>query len=190
MNRRFALIVATAAALTLSGCSDTVPAGTTFVFVSPGGEREFSYPPAQRLPIRELSGPAVSDGETISTADHLGKVVVLNIWGSWCAPCRLEAKDLQAVNETFRDDDVQFMGINVKDNDGAAADFEESFGITYPSISDPGMRTLLSIEGFPTGSIPSTIILDKQGRIAQIWLRVITEPELEATIRALLTEPD
>lgn len=189
--RRLTLAI-TAAALLLTGCTsgdDVVVQGGSFTFVSPGGEREFSYPPAERQPIGELAGPAVSgEKEKISTADHLGEVVVLNVWGSWCAPCRLEAEDLRDADESFAAEPVQFIGINVKDNQGAAADFEKSKNIGYPSISDPTMRTLLSINGFPTGSVPSTIVLDKQGRVAQIWLRVVTQSELEATIRALVAE--
>lgn len=189
--RRLAAAVA-AAALVLTGCtsgSDVVAIGGSFTFVSPGGEREFSYPEADRQPLGELAGPAVSgDRETISTADHLGEVVVLNVWGSWCAPCRLEAEDLRDAAASFDGEPVQFIGINVKDNVGAAADFEKTKDLNYPSIYDRNMRTLLSINGFPTGSVPSTIVLDKQGRVAQIWLRVITRTELEATVRALAVE--
>lgn len=189
---RRAVAALAAAALILTGCTsgdDLVAQGGSFTFVSPGGEREFSYAPAEREPIGELAGPAVSgDKERISTADHVGEVVVLNVWGSWCAPCRLEAEDLRDADETFADEPVQFIGINIRDNVGAAADFEKSKNITYPSIFDRSMRTLLSIKGFPTGSVPSTIVLDKQGKVAQIWLRVVTRTELEATIRALVAE--
>lgn len=63
-----------------------------------------------------------------------------------------------------------------------------SKGITYPSIDDPSMRTLLSISGLPTGAIPLTIALDKHGRVAQIWLRIVQQTELEAVVRALGAE--
>ncbi len=70
---------------------------------------------------------------------------------------------------------MQFLGVNVKDTKDAGADFLASKQVTYPSIYDPSMRTLLSIRGFPPGSIPSTIVIDRQGRVAHIWLRAITE---------------
>ena len=179
------------AGVLVSGCtsgSDAIAIGGSFTFVSPGGEREFTYPEAERQPINELAGPAVSGGGTVSTKDHLGEVVVLNVWGSWCAPCRVEALELRESALEFADDPVQFLGINVKDNQGAAADFEKSKDLGYPSIYDQQLRTLLSISGFPTGSVPSTIVLDKEGRVAQIWLRVVTRSELDATIRALVAE--
>lgn len=163
--------------------------GGTFTFVSPGGVKEFSYPIAERTSIGELAGPTVSgEPERISTKDHVGEVVVLNVWSTTCGPCRLEALDLREAAATFSDEPVQFIGINVKDNRDAAADFEVSKSLGYPSIDDRTMRTLLSINGLPTASIPLTIVLDKQGRVAQIWLRLVQRTELEATVRALAAE--
>jgi thiol-disulfide isomerase/thioredoxin len=181
-----------AVGMLVAGCTSGEPAvvqGGTFTFVSPGGKLEFSYPAAERQPIGELAGPVVSgESERISTKDHLGEVVVLNVWSTTCGPCRLEAVDLREAAATFSDQPVQFIGINVRDNRDAAADFEVSKGITYPSIEDPTMRTLLSIGGLPTGSIPLTLVLDKQGRVAQIWLRPVQRTELEATVRAVAAE--
>ena len=71
---------------------------------------------------------------------------------------------------------MQFLGVNVKDTKEAGADFVTSKQVSYPSIYDPSMRTLLSIRGFPTTAIPSTIVIDRQGRVAHIWLDRITDP--------------
>lgn len=73
---------------------------------------------------------------------------------------------------------MQFLGINVKDTRDAGADFHHSRGVPYPSIFDPSMRTLLSIHGYPTSLIPSTIILDRQHQVARVFLRVVTSGEL------------
>lgn len=83
---------------------------------------------------------------------------------------------------------MQFIGIDVRDTRAGGRDFHTSFDVPYPSIFDPSMRTLLSLRGFPTSSIPSTIVLDREHRVAQIWLRRITATELTATVRAIATE--
>ena len=100
---------------------------------------------------------------------------MLNFWGSWCGPCRAEAPDLEEAATALAPQGVQFLGVNVKDTREAGADFLASKQVSYPSIYDPSMRTLLSIAGFPTGSIPSTIVIDRQGRVAHIWLGQITD---------------
>jgi len=107
------------------------------------------------------------DGEKVSLADFRGKVVVVNVWGSWCSPCRKEAPDLQAASvETKKV--AQFVGITSKDYDPAPAEaFVRSFKLTYPSIYDPTGKVLLAFAGqLPPSAIPSTMIIDRQGRLA------------------------
>src|SRR4029453_14159003 len=99
--------------------------------------------------------------------DYRGKVVVINVWGSWCPPCRKEAPDLQAARvETKKT--AQFIGFTTKDYDPAPAEaFLRSFQITYPSIYDPTGKVLLAFAGqLPPSAIPSTMIIDRQGRLA------------------------
>lgn len=165
--------------LLLAGCSgNSVSADGTFALISPGGKSEFSYPEAERKPLGEIAGPAVDSDKRISVADYPGKVVVLNFWGAWCSPCRGEADDLKAAAELTAGDGVQFLGINVREaSKQAAADFEKSFDIPYPSIFDQQARTLLSIRGFPASSIPSTIVLDRQHRVAYVKLGAFDSPE-------------
>lgn len=130
-------------------------------------------PPDQRQVLPTVSGPALGSNKTISTQDYLGKVVVINVWGSWCPPCRKEAPDLQAASvETKKV--AQFVGITSKDYDPAPAEaFVRSFKITYPSIYDPTGKVLLAFAGeLPPSAIPSTMIIDRQGRLA---VRVLSE---------------
>jgi thiol-disulfide isomerase/thioredoxin len=130
-------------------------------------------PPEQRQELPIVSGPALGSNRTISSQDYRGKVVVINVWGSWCPPCRKEAPDLQAASVETKDT-AQFIGITSKDYDPAPAEaFVRSFQITYPSIYDPNGKVLLAFAGeLPPSAIPSTMIIDRQGRLA---VRVLSE---------------
>ncbi len=130
-------------------------------------------PPDERKELPAISGPALGSTQTISTQDFRGKVVVINVWGSWCPPCRKEAPDLQAASVETKDV-AQFVGITSKDYDPAPAEaFVRSFKITYPSIYDPTGKVLLAFAGeLPPSAIPSTMIIDRQGRLA---VRVLSE---------------
>ena len=129
--------------------------------------------PEQRKELPAVSGPALGSNTTISTQDFRGKVVVINVWGSWCPPCRKEAPDLQAASVETKDV-AQFVGITSKDYDPAPAQaFVRSFKISYPSIYDPTGKVLLAFAGeLPPSAIPSTMIIDRQGRLA---VRVLSE---------------
>ncbi len=130
-------------------------------------------PPDQRKELPTVSGPSLGSNQTISSQDYRGKVVVINVWGSWCPPCRKEAPDLQAASLETKDV-AQFVGITSKDYDPAPAEaFVRSFKITYPSIYDPTGKVLLAFAGeLPPSAIPSTMIIDREGRLA---VRVLSE---------------
>ena len=130
-------------------------------------------PPDQRKELPTVSGPVLGSNQTISTQDYRGKVVVINVWGSWCPPCRKEAPDLQSASVETKDV-AQFVGITSKDYDPAPAEaFVRSFDITYPSIYDPTGKVLLAFAGdLPPSAIPSTMIIDREGRLA---VRVLSE---------------
>jgi thiol-disulfide isomerase/thioredoxin len=178
--RASAAIAAVVLACTMAACStgtDAAVYGGSFSFVSPGGQTEFSYPPDERGTVADLSGQNLVGDGTLALSDYAGKVVVLNFWGSWCAPCRGEAPELEQAAAALGPLGVQFLGINVKDTKSDGADFVTSKQVSYPSIYDPSMRTLLAIKGFPTTSIPSTIVIDRQGRVAYILLEAVSDPQ-------------
>ncbi|MET9572734.1 TlpA family protein disulfide reductase [Streptomyces virginiae] len=146
----------------------------------------------ERTEAPKLDGETV-DGKTLDTTALKGKVVVLNVWGSWCPPCRAEAPSFAKVSKELADagKDVVFVGVNVRDNSKQnAASFEETFGITYPSLYDPDGKLLLR---FPKGSlhpnaIPSTLVLDREGRIAARTLAPLSEEQLRSMIDPVLAE--
>lgn len=179
----------------LAGCAtgtDAVAQSGGFDFVSPGGKTEIFYdPPSSRGAIRGLSGPdLMTVGKTTSLSDFGGKVVVVNLWGQWCGPCRGEATALESVATTTQNQGVQFLGIDVRDQQKQAQDFVIDRKVTYPSIFDPAMRTLIALGGkFPTSVIPSTLVLDRQHRVAAVFLRAITVADLQPVVERVAAEP-
>ncbi|MEU8138798.1 TlpA family protein disulfide reductase [Streptodolium elevatio] len=134
-----------------------------------------------------ISGKTL-DGQAVSLADFKGKVVVLNVWGSWCAPCRGEAPNLAKVAADTKDKGVVFLGINTRDaTETNAKRFEENFQIEYPSIWDPEGRQILKFKGdLNPAAIPSTLVIDQEGRIAARSLRAVTVDDLRMMIDPLL----
>jgi thiol-disulfide isomerase/thioredoxin len=180
-----ALLVLGAAA----GCSDEVGSSGDQGFVSGQGIIT-ALPASERSAPGEVAGRTI-DGEPLSLADYEGQVVVVNVWGSWCAPCRAEAPNLAEVAKDTEDKGVRFVGINTRDLDRANAKaFERNFGIEYPSFYDPSGKLILR---FPKGSlspqaIPSTLILDRDGKIAVRALKELGEKELRHALDPLTAE--
>lgn len=194
--RRWAVAGVAFAAL-LAGCSsgrDAVAQGGTFEFVSPGGKTDIFYdPPSSRGRPGPLSGPDLADpAHTLSLDDPIfaGRVVVLNIWGQWCGPCRAEVSQLQRVYDATRGAGVSFLGIDVRDtNRQAALDFVDDRHVSFPSLYDPAMRTLIAFGGrYPTTVIPSTLVLDRQHRVAAVFLRPVLAEDLQPVVRRLAAE--
>ena len=171
-----------AVVLGLGGCTGgTGPAGANFVGADGGGIT--LVPPADRREPVVMSGSGL-DGTTVDIAGYRGKVVVLNVWASWCAPCRKEAPDLQAASVALGAG-TAFLGLNVRDNTAAAKAYQTSFGITYPSVVDQGSQ-LLSLRGAVTPTaIPSTVVLDTEGRIAARLTGAATKVTLLAVVEAV-----
>lgn len=189
-------VVLAVTAVLLAGCAtgdDAVAQGGTFEFVSPGGRTDIVYdPPAERGRPGPLSGPDLMDtGRTISLENFTGQVVVINIWGQWCGPCRSEMIQLQQVYDETRESGVAFLGINVRDNDIAAPrDFVADRQIGFPSLYDPAMRTMIAFGGrYPTTVIPSTVVLDREHRVAAVFLRELLAEDLLPLVRRLAAEP-
>lgn len=188
---------ACAAIVALAGCStgdDAVAQGGTFEFVAPGGQTDIFYdPPQDRGRPGAVSGPDLMDPEKTITLDAFaGKVVVINVWGQWCGPCRTEITELQRVYDATKARGVQFLGIDVRDNNrDAAKDFIIDRKITFPSIYDPPMRTMIAFGGrYPTTVIPSTVVLDREHRVAAVFLRELLAEDLQPVVERLAGEKD
>lgn len=139
---------------------------------------------AKRVAAPPVSGQLL-DGGSFDLAGSKGKVVLINFWASWCAPCRLEAKDLEAVHQAMPD--VQFLGINSYDDRDKALAFIEERN-TYPSLLDPSSRIALGFTQVPPNALPATLILDREGRIAVVIRRVVQQEELKQLLSEVVAE--
>lgn len=109
---------------------------------------------------------AGDDVTELSVADFRGQVVVLNFWASWCAPCRVEQPDLNEAAQALPDDEVAFLGVNIEDTEPNALAHVREFDIPYPHLYDPRNVYASRYRGIGPRTIPSTIILDREGRVA------------------------
>jgi thiol-disulfide isomerase/thioredoxin len=146
-------------------------------------------PPDERLPAPAFSGPLLGDTGEFDLAEAKGDIVVLNVWASWCPPCRSEAPALQAVSTELADQNVQFVGVNIRDNETDALAFEQEFGLTYPSVVDTSGALLLAFrDTLPPSAIPSTLVIDRNGRLAARVLDEVTERSLRDLVTDIAAE--
>lgn len=164
--RAVPLALGLACVLALAGCSNDVGSSGNQGYVAGKGIIT-SVKAADRKQPGEVSGRTL-DGEKVSLADFRGKVVVVNVWGSWCGPCRAEAPMLARASRELAGKGVVFLGIDSRDpSKDAAKAFVRRFDIPYASLYDQQGETLLAFRGTLTpNSVPSTVVVDPQGRVA------------------------
>ncbi|MDX2542489.1 TlpA family protein disulfide reductase [Streptomyces sp. WI04-05B] len=185
-------IAGTAAlALALAACgSGGTSGGSGDVGFIMGKDGIATVKAGERVDAPDLSGPTV-DGKQLDVADYKGKVVVINLWGSWCPPCRAEAPNFVKVSKDTADQGVRFVGINTRDTDTAPAKaFEKQYGVTYPSLYDPTGRLMLRFKKGTLNpqAIPSTVVIDRTGKIAARTLQALSEDRLREMLAPVLAE--
>lgn len=165
-RRRLPAVLATLLAVVLvAGCGGSPTTGDKGYVDNEGIITRLD--PGGRQQPGEVAGETL-EGKAVSLDDYRGRVVVLNVWGSWCPPCRKEAPALAAAARELAEQDVVFLGINTRDSsqDQGLA-FQRRYDVPYPSLFDPSGRTLLAFSGtLNPSAIPSTVVLDEQGRVA------------------------
>jgi thiol-disulfide isomerase/thioredoxin len=175
--------------LVLSGCaaeSDALAeqyrAGTGQNYISGDGALTVVAPESRDEGIA-FQGP-LDVGGTFSSDDYEGQIMVVNFWYAGCPPCRLEAPDLEALHQEFLDEAVVFIGVNILDQAPTALAFADEFGVTYPSImdtNDGSVRLAFSGQVAPN-AVPTTVVLDQQGRVAARISGLLTEPDVLAAL--------
>ncbi|HEU5241334.1 MAG TPA: TlpA disulfide reductase family protein [Ornithinibacter sp.] len=177
------LLGATACSQDPNSVAAQAKAGDQKGYVSGDGAVE-TIPQADRAEPVALSGTLV-DGGSWDSASARGDVVVVNVWGSWCAPCVAEAPDLQQVWSDLEAEKapVQFMGIDFREDPARGATFAKKAGITYPSLSDESGVLILALQG-KAPTVPTTLVLDTEGRIAAR----VNGPVGASTLRGLVDD--
>ena len=190
-TRRMAVAVTVATAVAVSGCTasdslaDQYRSGTGQGYISGDGAYTVIAEADRGEPI-EFSG-VIENGDTVSSDDYRGEVLVVNFWYAGCPPCRLEAPDLEALSQQFAPDGVSFLGVNIYDQAPTALSFAEEFGVTYPSIldvNDGAVRLAFAGQVAPN-AVPSTLVLDQQGRVAARIAGLVSEPSV---LRSMITD--
>lgn len=182
---------AAASALTLTACSTGSNA------VDQSGAAQYRYvgittrgtviPAARRRLSGDVRQQLITGGD-FRLSDLRGKVVVLNFWASWCGPCKTESPHLQAVYERQKNHGVTFVGIDIKDEKQAALAFIHDFGVTYPIVYDEPARSALQIGDVPTRGLPTTVVIDKRGRVAAIYTGALFDTDIEPVVVKLAAE--
>ncbi|MBT1035586.1 TlpA family protein disulfide reductase [Canibacter sp. lx-45] len=150
-----------------------------------------SIPAEQRTITAKFAGKT-ADGAELTDADFRGSVTVVNFWYAGCAPCRAEATDFAAAAHSFEPENVKFLGVNTRDQAAQATQFEQEFGVPYPSIIDAanGRAVQAAFAGIATlNSTPTTLVLDKEGRVAhRVVGQIAGKSHLETLIKETLQE--
>lgn len=140
------------------------------------------YPAGKRTAAPKLQGTTL-DGDPFTLSQLTGNIVVLNVWGSWCAPCRAETPDLVRLSRRFADRGVHFVGINTRDNPAAARSFVSKFNVPYPSVGDEDGRLLLNFRNvIPTAVVPSSVVIDGRGKVAARIIGRVTYSTLQGLL--------
>ena len=176
------------AALLLSSCAaapdcDRIPGVRTGVCPLPAADRQ--PVPDVVLPVLP-SAAALATGVTeLSLADLEGRIVIVNFWASWCGPCRIEQPDLNAVHALLPADEVVLVGVNIEDTQANALAHLEEFAVPYLSLFDPVNELAGRFRGIGARTIPSTVIIDPEGRVAARLLGLTDAREIAALAAAV-----
>ncbi|ABY24433.1 thiol:disulfide interchange protein [Renibacterium salmoninarum ATCC 33209] len=193
--RRRAIFAAAAvsAALVLSACTANDPlaqqakAGYDKNYIAGDGSVT-EYALGKRTDPVDFTGK-LYDGTEIASKSFEGKVTVLNFWYAACAPCRVEAPDLEALNKELSPQGAEFYGVNIRDSEGTATPFMRTFNLSYPSFNDKDGAVLLAVAAqVPPAAVPTTLVLDKDRRVAARILGLADKSTLKALITSTLAE--
>jgi thiol-disulfide isomerase/thioredoxin len=182
---------ALAAAGLVTGCSGKnavdQTAGNQFRFVSASDPGQ-TWKPADRKRVGDVTGKLLN-GDGFNLASSAGKVVVINFWASWCPPCQIETPQFDSVYRAYKSEGVDFVGIDFKDQRGKAESFVKDNNISFPIVYDQQGKAALQLGHLPAQGLPFTVLIDKQQRVAAVYIGALTPKDLEPVLNKLLAEP-
>jgi thiol-disulfide isomerase/thioredoxin len=157
--------------------------------VEPVGSSVAVLPEAERPALPAFSGRTL-DGRTLDLASLRGRPLVLNFWASWCGPCRAEQKGLELASRTLAGRGVRVVGVNIRDDRGAATSYLEEFGVGYPSIFDRPAVLSARLGALGPQAPPYTLVVDAEGRVAARVFGALPggEPKRQAALLTGLVE--
>ncbi|WP_374008731.1 TlpA disulfide reductase family protein [Leifsonia sp. LS-T14] len=185
-SRLFLPLVAAVAATTLALTGCTANDSLATQYRSGNGQNYIAgdgtvseYAAGNRGEPISFSG-TLQDGDTVASRDYAGKVLIVNFWYAGCPPCRVEAPELQELSQKYADQGVAFLGVNLYDSAQTAASFEKEKGVTYPSVldRDTGSVLLAFSKTVPPKATPTTLVVDKEGRVAARILGAIPDKSI------------
>jgi len=183
-----AVVLATALTAACGSAGQSGPPSRSTTVANPYPVGVTAYPAASRVPLPALSGTTL-DGRTMAVADLRGHVVILNVWASWCEPCKSESPALVAVAKSTKTLGVRFLGIDEADQAPAAKKFLQGIGSTYPHLVDKDGLLLGRMARWLPQAVPGTLVLDPQGRVAARVIGAVTGPQIRAQIAAAAAQP-
>lgn len=143
-------------------------------------------PAATRKPAAAMTATLISGG-TFELASHQGRVVLINFWASWCAPCVTESPMLNTVYQTMKGRGVDFVGVDIKDERQAAQSFITDKHMSYEMVYDEPAKTALQL-GIPIGGLPITVLIDRAGRVAAVYVGQVYRPDIQTALQTLAAE--
>lgn len=186
MRAATAVVALLAVTLPLAGCAAVRSSGASATRATPGqaaGVEVFPVAERQRAPV--LTGTTLA-GRRFSTASRLGDgVVAVNVWASWCEPCRREMPVLARADGTG----LRMVGVDERDRDSAARSFARASGATYPSLVDHDGTVLHRLRMLPQMGVPSTVFIDPEGRVAARVVGPIDESGLHRLLTRIGAAP-